>query len=401
MVHFTLRCAAMANSTSAVDGVTNYVLTFLRYEKTAAISYFLATLMCAIFIVAVVTNILVFVTFARTKRLRYPCNYPLISLAVTDVIAAIFWVLPSVQPTIQWHWSLGGSMCQLQGFAATLCFSLNAHTLLFVCVERFLAVWWPSKHRELFTKAATLMLLSSVWLIDLVVALFPVMGWGQLLYVQSQLQCAYDHSKSVSQLNFTFVVVYAIPFLAAATLYGYSLARFVQLRRRAGSDGVMVVETKKDHCKETYADKFYRQEKRLAAANKQAVKGKTAARPDSDLSSEDSSDESDNEAAVASYTVWSMKQRKRRHLKKGLYKLKRRDFRALVTMFVTWLIYVAVWLPYLVVNYLWTYQPGSVTAELYTVVAFVSFVGTAYKPSVYVNNKHFRHDLKRAIILER
>ena len=398
LVRIHLQCVTMENTSVGVaDG--NYMLTFLQLQKNAVLSYVLTSLVCIVGIAAVVANVLLFVTFARSKRLEQPFNYPLVSLAVADVIGAIFWVLPSVAPTIEWRWTLGYSVCQMQGVMATLCYALNAHTLTFVCVERFLAVWWPSKHREVFTHSATLWLLATVWVMDFVVALFPVMGWGKLVYVQSQLQCAFDHSKSVSQLSFTFAVVYAIPFVAVAILYGYSLAKVVQLRRRAGSDGVVILETSKDARKETYADKFHRQEKRLAAArtnaakkNKMAAKNKMA-----DMSSEDSSGESDNEAAVTSYVDWSMQQKARRRVKNGMYVLKRRDFRALVTMFVTWLIYVTLWLPYVIVNYLWTYQPGSVSAEMYAGATFISFVGTAYKPFVYVFNKHFRHDLKLAL----
>ena len=161
----------------------------------------------------------------------------------------------------------------------------------------------------------------------------------------------------------------------------------------------MLLEKNQNARAETYADKYRRQEKQMTAAKKPAVTGpaKTTADPNHEASSGDSSDENGNVETATSYADWAVQQRDRCYLKKRLRVFKTRDFRTLVTMFVTSLIYAALWLPYMVVNYLWTFQPGSVTAQMYTAVAFVAFLGTAYKPFVYATNVHFRHALKRAV----
>ena len=140
--------------------------------------------------------------FIKRKRLRTaetaPVHILLTTLAVVDLVAAVFWTLLAAISALEGKWDLPDELCNLQVFVTGFFSLMNAHILLTLMFERFLKVYKPSKHVEIVFDSVVLLLIGTLVILDSAIAACPLWGWGQPEYFSDQYQCAVDYEQSVS-----------------------------------------------------------------------------------------------------------------------------------------------------------------------------------------------------------
>ena len=156
--------------------------------------------------------------------------------------------------------------------------------------------------------------------------------------------------------------------------------------------------------------------KDLKKKNKKKTKGdddssgsSSSSSSDSSSSSSSSSDDDTPSNAPPSekhqviydvnYDYLGLKRQKflRNEQQNRLFKLKRRAVNLAVTSMISWLVYTCLWLPFIIVSFLWTFQPDIISDEVHVAVAVLTFVGVAIKPIVYLTNGSLRACIREAL----
>jgi 5-hydroxytryptamine receptor 7 len=96
----------------------------------------LALVLGSIIIGTVIGNILVCVAVFLVKKLRKPCNYLLVSLAVSDFCVALLVMPMAMLYEIKGNWSFGPTMCEIWVSFDVLSCTASILNLCMISVDR-------------------------------------------------------------------------------------------------------------------------------------------------------------------------------------------------------------------------------------------------------------------------
>ena len=165
---------ASANSSMAADIGTKleYVITqeVLQLYIYSYLDRLLVTVaMPIIFIIGVIGNASVIVVFLRIKGMRTVTNHYLINLAIADMLfflAAVpqFWILYATSPVFADYKSISRPYCKLTMFATDVGIIVSGLTVIVVTLERYVAICWPHKFKQLSTRPRAILVCGLIWL---------------------------------------------------------------------------------------------------------------------------------------------------------------------------------------------------------------------------------------------
>lgn len=90
----------------------------------------------AVILTAFLGNTLLSFAFYRTRTLRTPQNYYLVSLALTDILNAVACSI-TLAVLVKGTWPYGDLICQLEGVMISICASVSLLTLGMIAVNRY------------------------------------------------------------------------------------------------------------------------------------------------------------------------------------------------------------------------------------------------------------------------
>lgn len=184
-------------------------------------SFFFFLLICA----TVFGNLLVIVAIIRYRHLRRTGNYLICSLALTDLIVGLVLMpLKAFNEVVNLgSWKYGRNLCLGWLFIAILCSTASSFHLLFIAIDRFLAINRPhlsskksgdtQKKPVSFLKNHTfqvvLMIIFS-WSISFGIALLPLTVWIDEEAFEERLreQICFPAQKVIHKLASQVVVFY-------------------------------------------------------------------------------------------------------------------------------------------------------------------------------------------------
>lgn len=375
---------------------------------------------------ALLFNILFCFVVVKSKYMRRPANLFLLNLAVADLLGAIFWALPSIAPSSTWQWQLGNGYCNFHGFVAMFCFSLTMYTFTVIAFEKFFMMVFPDKHESAFHNyTITIIVLCALWLLSVVCAFMPLIGWTSFQFYSYQMQCSPDYDNGYSLLNFFVTCVFIIPTVAAIVLYIILFVRVKSALQRSDKtkDGKFVLHERKTAPGDSYAEKMKIQQEKFktskASENKKKKKttkkkkvkaksnnggdkrpGETDEGYDSDkcYHSQSSAEEESEEEYYNDYEDYRLQKRNKRIIRarKRVYVYKKQYLFMAITMLITMCIYVGLWLPYYIVTYTFLSNTSSVSEASYIIFTVITFFGISYKPLIYLTNRHIRTSIRMA-----
>uniref|UniRef100_A0A8C5WL93 G-protein coupled receptors family 1 profile domain-containing protein n=1 Tax=Leptobrachium leishanense TaxID=445787 RepID=A0A8C5WL93_9ANUR len=132
-------------------------------------------------------NVLTIVCTAKYKKLRSHLNYILVNLSVANLIVLCFGSTMAFYSFSQMYFSLGVVACKLEGFTATLGGIMSLWSLAVVAFERFLVICKPMGSFT-FRDTHAIAGCALTWIIALVAAVPPLVGWSR--YIPEGLQCS-------------------------------------------------------------------------------------------------------------------------------------------------------------------------------------------------------------------
>ena len=207
------------NSSSIPD--TNLIDEVSQYDSY---TFYLAALCLALVtILTILGNLLVMIAILKTKTLRSTQYIFIFCLASTDLSLGLF-VLPfATYYEMTQSWAFGTLLCNIWVSLDVMLCSASVLHLLFITIDRKLAIKYAIEYRFVVTKPRIAMCMILVWVISIGNSFLPIfMGWntadGSLQNTLDTTQCAYDMGNKWYCL-IVGLVTFIIPLLVMAVMY--------------------------------------------------------------------------------------------------------------------------------------------------------------------------------------
>ncbi|XP_078099828.1 cholecystokinin receptor-like [Sander vitreus] len=128
-----------------------------------------------IFLLSVFGNLLIIVVLMLNKRMRTVTNSFLLSLAVSDLMMAIFCMPFTLIPNILKDFIFGEAMCKTMSYFMGLSVSISTFSLVAIAIERYSAICNPLKSRAWQTRSHAYRVIAATWVVSLLIMVpYPV-----------------------------------------------------------------------------------------------------------------------------------------------------------------------------------------------------------------------------------
>ncbi|XP_015188492.1 PREDICTED: 5-hydroxytryptamine receptor 1 isoform X2 [Polistes dominula] len=178
------------NTTTTVDtnDTKDLFLTFPGKNSpyTLLQAIIITLVLVSIIIGTVIGNILVCVAVILVKKLRRPCNFLLVSLAVSDLCVALLVMPMALLYEISHNWTFGQAICDLWVSFDVLSCTASILNLCMISLDRYWAITKPLKYGVKRTPTRMTIYVLLVWLVAACVSLTP------LLFIEN----AYSYSET-------------------------------------------------------------------------------------------------------------------------------------------------------------------------------------------------------------
>lgn len=134
--------------------------------------------MCFIVVAALFGNLLVMVSVMRHRKLRVITNYFVVSLALADMLVAIFAMCFNASFEVTGRWIFGRFMCDVWNSMDVYFSTVSILHLCCISVDRYYAIVQPLDYPLIMTKSRTVVMLASVWVSPVLISFAPIFaGW--------------------------------------------------------------------------------------------------------------------------------------------------------------------------------------------------------------------------------
>ena len=122
---------------------------------------------CVILLSSLFGNIFIIIIVYKHRDLRKTINYFIVNMAVSDLLFPLIVIPVSITglASESWHWRvsgiLGSIFCKLYNFAGAVTFHVSSQSLVWIAIDRFVAVVFPIKLGLISPKIRTTAIVST------------------------------------------------------------------------------------------------------------------------------------------------------------------------------------------------------------------------------------------------
>ncbi|XP_022799370.1 neuropeptides capa receptor-like [Stylophora pistillata] len=183
----------------------------------------------AIALVSLLGNSLLILVFFRSNSVKKATNVFIISMAASDLFFPVFLIPRLIIQTVTGlsqnvfliHGAMGSFLCKISNFFTDMSIAVSTHSLVMITMERFLAIVFPFRIRQLSSKARLYAILM-VWII----AMGIHSPYFYTYRLTSSGSCSHNwepaFNHEITHTRFytaQFVVVVILPFTLITVLY--------------------------------------------------------------------------------------------------------------------------------------------------------------------------------------
>uniref|UniRef100_A0A1A9V3H1 G-protein coupled receptors family 1 profile domain-containing protein n=1 Tax=Glossina austeni TaxID=7395 RepID=A0A1A9V3H1_GLOAU len=126
----------------------------------------------------IVGNVLVCIAVCMVRKLRRPCNYLLVSLALSDLCVAVLVMPMALLYEVLEKWNFGPLLCDIWVSFDVLCCTASILNLCAISVDRYLAITKPLEYGVKRTPRRMMLCVALVWLAAACISLPPLLILG-------------------------------------------------------------------------------------------------------------------------------------------------------------------------------------------------------------------------------
>ncbi|CAI9728334.1 cholecystokinin receptor type A-like [Octopus vulgaris] len=125
----------------------------------------------AIFLLAVVGNLLVILTLVQNKRMRTVTNVFLLNLSISDLLLAVFCMPFTLIPVLLRNFIFGATMCVLIRYLQGVSVAVSCFTLVAMSLERYFGICQPLHSRRWQTLSRAYKIITGCWFLAAMVVI--------------------------------------------------------------------------------------------------------------------------------------------------------------------------------------------------------------------------------------
>ncbi|XP_040913288.1 cholecystokinin receptor [Toxotes jaculatrix] len=130
-----------------------------------------------IFFLSVFGNLLIIVVLTVNKRMRTVTNTFLLSLAVSDLMMAVFCMPFTLIPNILKDFIFGAAMCKIVSYLMGISVSISTFSLVAIAIERYSAICNPLKSRVWQTRSHAYRVIAATWMLAFIIMIpYPIIS---------------------------------------------------------------------------------------------------------------------------------------------------------------------------------------------------------------------------------
>uniref|UniRef100_UPI00358FC214 cholecystokinin receptor type A-like n=1 Tax=Myxine glutinosa TaxID=7769 RepID=UPI00358FC214 len=356
-----------------------------------------------IFITSVVGNAIILIVLGCNRRLRTVTNTFLLSLAVSDLLLALFCMPFNLIPSLLKDFIFGWFICRSVAYLMGISVSVSTFSLVAISLERYGAICDPLRSRSWQTRSHASRVVCVTWLLSLAL-MVPYILYSQLLPFKKDdgstghtcrmrwPSCAMQHAWPL----FLLIVLFFLP--GVIMLLAYSLISW-ELYRGIRFDTVLRRETQDIH-RSMLSTRRKSNDGQQDTFSMNSGHADNPSSPDNDKSQLDRSifelkshNRTVSEASSTRTRLESQQSRARSTVSETNLLLKKRVIRMLATIVVA---YFLCWTPLYSVNVWRAFDRNSAHCALsgapISFIKLLSYTSSAVNPIIYCfMNRRFRN----------
>ncbi|XP_008296962.1 cholecystokinin receptor [Stegastes partitus] len=180
-----------------------------------------------IFFLSVFGNLLIIVVLTVNKRMRTVTNTFLLSLAVSDLMMAIFCMPFTLIPSILKDFIFGAAMCKIVSYLMGISVSISTFSLVAIAIERYSAICNPLKSRAWQTRSHAYRVIAATWVLAFVIMIpYPIISHLESFQRPDNStahQCRHKWPVATAEQTWyilLLLVLFAIPGVVMIVAYG-------------------------------------------------------------------------------------------------------------------------------------------------------------------------------------
>ncbi|XP_023123064.1 cholecystokinin receptor isoform X1 [Amphiprion ocellaris] len=184
-------------------------------------------LYCLIFFLSVFGNLLIIVVLTVNKRMRTVTNTFLLSLAVSDLMMAIFCMPFTLIPSILKDFIFGAAMCKIVSYLMGISVSISTFSLVAIAIERYSAICNPLKSRVWQTRSHAYRVIAATWVLAFIIMIpYPIISHLESFQRPDNStghQCRHKWPLATAEQTWyilLLLVLFAIPGVVMIVAYG-------------------------------------------------------------------------------------------------------------------------------------------------------------------------------------
>ncbi|XP_052863479.1 5-hydroxytryptamine receptor 1-like [Anopheles cruzii] len=150
----------------------------------------ISIVLLAVIVGTVIGNMLVCVAVCLVRKLRRPCNYLLVSLAISDLCVALLVMPPALLYEVLEEWRFGEVFCDIWVAFDVLSCTASILNLCAISVDRYWAITKPLEYGVKRTPRRMIACIVLVWLAAACISLPPLLILGNEHTINGQPACS-------------------------------------------------------------------------------------------------------------------------------------------------------------------------------------------------------------------
>lgn len=152
--------------------------TIVEFTMPAVHTVLVSIVLLFVILGTIVGNVLVCIAVCMVRKLRRPCNYLLVSLALSDLCVAVLVMPMALLYEVLEKWNFGPLLCDIWVSFDVLCCTASILNLCAISVDRYLAITKPLEYGVKRTPRRMMLCVALVWLAAACISLPPLLILG-------------------------------------------------------------------------------------------------------------------------------------------------------------------------------------------------------------------------------
>ena len=181
-----------------------------------------------IMLMSIIGNSLVLLATYKNKSLQNKTAIFIANLSIADLTTGCLGMPFLLVTTITNYWPFSDTLCSFSAALVIILCTASIGTLGAIAHDRYCAIVYPLRYHQLMSKTKIVGFLAWIWIQAIAIAMGPLFGWSEYLYIPNEYICTANWGKDISYV----LVITLFYSLGPTTVMLYCYIRILWVARR-------------------------------------------------------------------------------------------------------------------------------------------------------------------------